>query len=146
MAGYDTPEHVEQAVAYEAAAEEEKDYASVLAGAPKHTFGQGECTYCRHCKPCPASIDIAMVNKYYDLASMQLEVPATVRAHYLALEHHADECVGCKSYESRCPFGTKIAERGQDSGAISKRGLTGRHKDLTVHLLLTRGTKAVEID
>ena len=83
----------------------------MLAHAPRHTFGQGECTYCGHCRPCPVNIDIAMVNKYYDLASMQRSVPATVRAHYEALEHHADECVGCKGCESRCPFGVRIAER-----------------------------------
>lgn len=111
LAGYDTPEHVEQAAAYETASDEEKDYATVLARAPKHTFGQGECTYCGHCRPCPVDIDITMVNKYYDLATMQQSVPDTVRAHYQALEHHADECVGCKSCESRCPFGVKIAER-----------------------------------
>ena len=111
MAGYDTPEHVEQAVAYETAGDEEKDYASVLARAPRHSFGQGECTYCGHCKPCPSNIDIAMVNKYYDLASMHDPVPAAVRAHYEALEHRADECVACHSCESRCPFGVKIAER-----------------------------------
>ena len=111
LAGYDTPEQVEQAVAYETAGEEEKDYASVLAHAPKHTFGQGECTYCGHCRPCPAQIDIAMVNKYYDLAAMQPQVPATVKAHYLALKHHAGECVGCKSCEGRCPFGVPIAQR-----------------------------------
>lgn len=111
MAGYDSPEHVEQAVAYETATDKEKDYATVLANAPYHTFGQGECTYCGHCKPCPMNIDIAMVNKYYDLASMQPEVPATVREHYLSLEHHAKECIGCQSCESRCPFGVKIAAR-----------------------------------
>lgn len=111
MAGYDTPEHVEQAVAYETASQEERDYAGVLAKAPRHTFGQGECTYCGHCKPCPAEIDIAMVNKYYDLATMQPEIPATVKAHYDALEHHADECIGCRGCESRCPFGVRIASR-----------------------------------
>lgn len=111
LAGYDTPEHVEQAVAYETAPAEEKDYASILAGAPRHTFGQGECTYCGHCKPCPAQIDIAMVNKYYDLATMQPEIPDTVKAHYHALECGADACIGCRSCESRCPFGVKIAER-----------------------------------
>ncbi len=111
MAGYDTPEHVEQAVAYETATPEERDYAGVLAKAPRHTFGQGECTYCGHCKPCPAKIDIAMVNKYYDLAAMQPEVPATVKAHYDALEHHAGECIGCRGCESRCPFGVEIAGR-----------------------------------
>ena len=111
MAGYDTPGHVEQAVAYETASDRGKDYASVLACAPKHTFGQGECTYCGHCRPCQAEIDIAMVNKYYDLASMQPEVPATVKAHYQALEHRADECIGCRACESRCPFGVEIAAR-----------------------------------
>lgn len=111
MVGYDTVEHVEQAAAYESASAEEKDYAGVLAKAPRHTFGQGECTYCGHCKPCPAEIDIAMVNKYYDLASMQPEVPAAIKEHYLALEHNAEACIGCKSCESRCPFGVKIAER-----------------------------------
>ena len=111
MVGYDTPEHVDQAAAYEEASEQEKDYASILAKAPRHTFGQGECTYCGHCKPCPGEIDIAMVNKYYDLAHMQPEVPASVREHYFALEHRADACIGCRSCESRCPFGVKIAER-----------------------------------
>lgn len=68
LAGYDTPEHVDEAVSYETATETEKDYASVLASAPRHAY-DGQCTYCGHCKPCPAGIDIAMVNKLYDLAS-----------------------------------------------------------------------------
>ena len=111
MAGYDSPEHVEAAVAYESASDEEKNYAAVLAKAPRHTFGQGECTYCGHCRPCPVGIDIAMVNKYYDLAVMQEEVPAAVREHYLALERRADACIGCRGCEGRCPFGVKIADR-----------------------------------
>ena len=110
MCGYDTPEHVEAAVAYETASDQEKDYASVLASAPRHTFSK-ECTYCGHCKPCPKDIDIAMVNKLYDLATMQEEVPASVREHYRNLEHHADECIACRGCESRCPFGVPIAER-----------------------------------
>lgn len=110
MCGYDTPEHVDAAVAYETATAEEKDYASILAGAPKHAYG-GECTYCGHCKPCPADIDIAMVNKLYDLAVMQPEVPASVREHYKDLSHHADECVGCRGCETRCPFGVPVADR-----------------------------------
>ena len=121
MAGYDTPEHVDQAAAYETAPEEEKDYAGVLSSAPKHTFGRGECTYCGHCKPCPAHIDIAMVNKYYDLASMQAQVPASVRAHYLALDHHAEECVGCGACESRCPFGVEVVRRMAQTAALFSR-------------------------
>ena len=121
MAGYDTPEHVDQAAAYETAPEEEKDYAGVLSTAPKHTFGRGECAYCGHCKPCPAHIDIAMVNKYYDLASMQAQVPASVRAHYLALDHHAGECVGCGACESRCPFGVEVVRRMAQTAALFSR-------------------------
>ena len=94
-----------------------KDYASVLAGAPAHAY-VGECTYCGHCKPCPVDIDIAMVNKLYDRASMQPEVPASVREHYRALEHHADECIACGGCESRCPFGVKVAERMERAAAL----------------------------
>ena len=111
LCGYDTPEQVEQAVAYETASEAERNYAAVLSAAPRHSYGGGECTYCGHCKPCPMDIDIAMVNKLYDLAAMQPEVPSSVREHYRALEHHADECVGCRGCESRCPFGVKVSER-----------------------------------
>ena len=111
LCGYDTAAHVDAAVRYETAGEEEKDYASALAGAPKHTFQGGECTYCGHCKPCPMDIDIAMVNKLYDLAVMQPEVPASLKAHYLSLEHHAGECIGCQGCESRCPFGVPVASR-----------------------------------
>lgn len=110
MAGYDTPKHVEEAVAYETATMEEKDYASVLAGAPHHAYS-GQCTYCGHCAPCPAKIDIAMVNKVYDLAVMQEQVPPTVRAHYEALSANACDCTGCRACEKRCPFGVAVAER-----------------------------------
>ncbi len=110
MVGYDTPEQVLGAVAYETATQEEKDYASVLAGAPMHSY-HGQCTYCGHCKPCPVDIDIAMVNKLYDLAIMQPEVPQSLKAHHNELEHNAHHCIGCGSCETRCPFGVKIAER-----------------------------------
>ena len=111
LCGYDTPDQVDAAVAYETAQDSEKDYASVLASAPKHTFAGGECIYCGHCKPCPVDIDIAMVNKLYDLAVMQPDVPESLKQHYLSLEHHAEECIGCRGCESRCPFGVKVADR-----------------------------------
>lgn len=110
LCGYDTKEQVDAAVSYENATDDEKDYASVIAAAPLHS-NKGQCTYCGHCKPCPVGIDIAMVNKLYDLASLQETVPESVREHYKALEHTASECIGCKACESRCPFEVKIAER-----------------------------------
>lgn len=111
MVGYDTPEHVHAAAAYETATEEEKDYASVLAKAPRHAYPTGQCTYCGHCAPCPKGIDIAMVNKLYDLATMQEEVPSTIRAHYEQLKAAAADCIGCKGCESRCPFQVSVVER-----------------------------------
>ena len=110
LCGYDTTEQIDAAVAYETATDDDKDYATVIANAPLHSY-KGQCTYCGHCKPCPKDIDIAMVNKLYDLAMVQDTVPVSVVEHYRALEHTASECIGCKGCESRCPFGVKIAER-----------------------------------
>jgi predicted aldo/keto reductase-like oxidoreductase len=70
---YDTKEQVDEAVEYETAEDDEKDYASVIESAPMHSY-MGQCTYCGHCKPCPMDIDIAMVNKFYDLAITQAAI------------------------------------------------------------------------
>ena len=114
LAGFDTPAHVDSAVAYETATEEEKDYASVLAKAPAHAY-YGQCTYCGHCAPCPRGIDIAMVNKLCDLAKMQPEVPGTLRAHYEGLSANGGDCISCKSCEARCPFGVPVSEKMQEA-------------------------------
>ncbi len=110
LTGFDSIDHVDAAVAYESASDEEKDYATVLASAPLHAYS-GQCTYCGHCAPCPAGIDIAMVNKLYDLASMHDEVPATVKAHYQSLSVTADDCIECGGCEKRCPFGVHVIHR-----------------------------------
>ena len=50
---------------------------------------------------------------------MQDEVPPTLRAHYLALAGaHAEECIGCRACEERCPFGVPIADRMQKAAAL----------------------------
>ena len=117
LCGYDTREQIDAATAYESATADEKDYASVLASAPLHAY-TGQCTYCGHCQPCPMEIDIAMVNKFYDLAVQQPEVPDSVRAHYAALGNTASKCLGCQSCESRCPFGVPIAARMEKAAAL----------------------------
>ena len=110
LCGFDTKEQVDAAVAYETASDDEKDYASVIASAPLHAY-TGQCTYCGHCRPCPMNIDIAMVNKFYDLAVQQPKIPESVKAHYEALGTTASACIGCRGCESRCPFGVQVAER-----------------------------------
>lgn len=110
MIGFSTSEHVAEAVAYETASPEERDYAHVLADAPRHAY-LGQCTYCGHCAPCPKGIDIASVNKFYDLATMYDEVPDSLREHYRAQGATAADCIACHACEKRCPFGVKIADK-----------------------------------
>lgn len=59
----------------------------------------------------PEEEGIALINKFYDLATMQPEVPAAVQSHYELLEKTVSACIDCHACESRCPFGVKIAER-----------------------------------
>ncbi len=110
MVGFSAVSHIDEAVSYETASPDERDYASLLARAPMHAYA-GQCTYCGHCKPCPKDIDIAMVNKLYDLAIMQKTLPDSILDHYRVMKNKAGDCIGCKTCESRCPFGVKIAER-----------------------------------
>lgn len=117
LAGMETPEQVAQATAYEAASDQEKDYAAVLANAPFHSFAE-QCTYCGHCQPCPVHIDIAMVNKLYDLAVMQGQSPASIQSHYDALKAKASDCIGCGGCEKRCPFQVPVVERMEKAQAL----------------------------
>lgn len=61
----------------------------------------GRCVYCNHCKPCPAGIDIGLVNKYYDLARNGDPMAAE---HYRGLALHAEDCIQCGHCNRRCPF------------------------------------------
>lgn len=110
LGGYKTLAEARDALDYENATIQELDFSEVLAGAPAHAYF-GQCTYCGHCQPCVAGINIATVNKFADLALAQPEVPESVRQHYLALDKNANDCIGCESCEPNCPFGVKIAQR-----------------------------------
>ncbi len=118
LCGYDTKEQVDQAVAYENASHERKGlrFGHRQRAAPRPIVASAPTA--ATASPCPAGLDIGMINKFYDLATMQPEVPATVRSHYEALEHTASACIGCRSCESRCPFGVPIAERMEKAAAL----------------------------
>lgn len=90
----------------------------MLANAPAHAY-RGQCTYCGHCKPCVANLDIAMINKFYDLATMQPEVPATVQSHYELLEKTASACIGLPCLREPLPLWRKnCREDEEDGGAV----------------------------
>lgn len=107
MLGCKSIAELDQALEWCSATPAERDYTAVLAGLDRFSW-QGHCMYCGHCAPCTAKIDIAAVNKFYNLTEAQGEIPETVREHYKALKHHASECMGCGACERRCPFGVEI--------------------------------------
>ena len=117
MSGARTLEDLKKSIAYEYAKEEEKDYAPALARFPKISW-KGHCMYCGHCAPCPKGIDVAMVTKLLNLCVAQGEVPETVREHYAALEHKAEECVVCGACEKRCPFEVEVIKNMKKAAEI----------------------------
>ncbi len=110
MTGCRSVEEIKSALAWYSAAEEEKDYAGVLAGLERCSW-QGKCMYCGHCAPCPRHISVAEVNKYLALALAHDEVPETVMEHYRLSASHASDCIKCGACEKRCPFGVPVREK-----------------------------------
>ena len=107
--GVKTVDELMESLKYCSASEAEKDYSEVLKNAPKHSF-KGQCTYCGHCQPCSSGIDIAMINKLFDLAKNHDEVPESVQEHYNNLKYNATECIACGECELRCPFEVHIVD------------------------------------
>ena len=77
----------------------ERDYSVIGDFTPEAAVGN--CVYCNHCQPCPAGIDIGLVNKYYDLALAGDKMAAN---HYDKLAVKADACIKCGHCDRRCPF------------------------------------------
>jgi predicted aldo/keto reductase-like oxidoreductase len=110
MVGAADTDQIHAAISYNTADSKARDYTSVLANTPRRAFS-GHCMYCGHCAPCSKKIDIALVNKYLDLAAIQAAVPETLRNHYDVLEHQASECIECGSCMKNCPFGVDVISK-----------------------------------
>ena len=119
MSGVHTMEQLAESVDYENASESERDYAEVFATFPKISW-EGHCMYCGHCAPCPVKINVAMTNKFYDLATVHQQVPASIMEHYNNLESHASDCIKCGECEERCPFSVKIIDFMQKAEELFK--------------------------
>ena len=104
--GVQTMEHLDTLLGFLSASETEKDYSVI--GTFDIEAVKGKCVYCNHCQPCPAGIDIGLVNKYYDLA---LAGDALAANHYTKLSVDATACLKCGHCESRCPFSVKQESR-----------------------------------
>ena len=88
------------------APEAKRDYAAISSLTPREM--EGTCVYCNHCQPCPAGLDIGLINKYYDLAQAG---DALAADHYRNLEVQADACIACGHCNRRCPFHVDQAAR-----------------------------------
>ncbi|WP_294580115.1 aldo/keto reductase [uncultured Thomasclavelia sp.] len=99
LPGIRNHQDLDDVLKYLDASDSEKDY-SIIA-----SFNQvehlGNCVYCKHCHPCPAKLDIALINKYYDLALLG---DTLAKDHYLHLEKKASDCLKCGHCNHRCPF------------------------------------------
>ena len=108
LPGFGNVRELEETLRFFEASPEERDYSCISGFAPVGEMGK--CVYCRHCQPCPAGLDIGLINKYYDLAALGDEL---AREHYLTLEKRAGDCVGCGHCDKRCPFHVRQSERMQ---------------------------------
>lgn len=121
LIGCRSKQEVEAAVAYLDATDEERDYSEAIRHfkeGGKNGFA-GACVYCNHCRPCPADIDIAAVNKYLDIAKLDpTHIPPSITQHYRALGAHAEDCIACGSCEAKCPFGVPVIQNMQDAARL----------------------------
>ncbi len=101
MAGAGSLAQLHNLLGFFEASAEERDYSLIASLTPGDLLGR--CVYCNHCQPCPADIDVGLVNKYYDLARAGDELAVD---HYRTLGVRADSCMQCGHCNMRCPFHT----------------------------------------
>ena len=111
LPGAQSVEEIEFLLKYYEQPEEALDYSVIGSFAPPEA--SGKCVYCNHCQPCPVGIDIAAVNKFYDLTKIGDEM---AREHYLSIEKKASDCVACGHCNARCPFSVDQMSRMKEIG------------------------------
>ena len=106
LPGVSNIKDVKQLLGFFNASDSERDYSVMRNLTPKDV--SGTCVYCNHCQPCPAGLNIGLINKYYDLAKAGDDM---AEMHYKNLKFHAGDCIECGHCEARCPFHVKQIER-----------------------------------
>ncbi|HIT31836.1 MAG TPA: aldo/keto reductase [Candidatus Enterenecus stercoripullorum] len=99
LPGVRSREDVRRILGYLDASPQARDYSVISTLTPADM--EGTCVYCNHCQPCPAGLDIGLINKYYDLT---LAGDSLAADHYHGLSVHADACIACGHCNRRCPF------------------------------------------
>lgn len=106
LPGIRNREDLQRILGFLTASPEERDYSILGSFAPQDAAGK--CVYCNHCQPCPAGLDVGLINKYYDLARAGDQL---ARSHYEKLEKKAGDCIGCGHCDQRCPFHVAQSDR-----------------------------------
>ena len=99
LPGFGSRAEMEEVLAFFETSPEERDYSALAAYAPEDVLAH--CVYCAHCHPCPLGLDIALINKYYDLSRLG---DLLARQHYLTLDQTSADCAQCGHCNDRCPF------------------------------------------
>lgn len=110
--GYGNQKELNEVMEYLTATVEECDYSEISAFTPEDAISK--CVYCQHCHPCPMDLNIALINKYYDLTKLGDNL---AKEHYLTLEKTACDCVQCGHCNDRCPFHVDQMARMQEIAA-----------------------------
>lgn len=116
LPGISSVSQVEHLLGFFTASAKEQDYSIIGSFSPADAVGK--CVYCNHCKPCPAGLDIGLINKYYDLAK---NGDAMAAEHYGGLDVHAADCIQCGHCDSRCPFSVVQTARMKEIAAYFGR-------------------------
>ena len=89
------------------ATDEERDFSSIIESFQEYV--EGECVYCNHCLPCPATIDIGKTIRLLETA--QYAVSDAIRAEYGSLSSDASDCLQCGDCMERCPFDVDVISK-----------------------------------
>ena len=109
MVGCQSAMQIEEAVNYLNATQAERDFTEIISDYRENLTGK--CVYCNHCQPCTADIDIAAVNKYLDIALLDIKnIPPSIKQHYKSLPVASADCTSCGNCEAKCPFSVPIIE------------------------------------
>ena len=117
--GVSTVEHLQEALHYLEATDEEKDYRSIIENIP--TAWQGQCVYCNHCLPCPLGIKIGGICWMVDeskgsvMGSWSFD---ELQSYYAELKTKASECTECGVCLERCPFEVDVIARMREAVEI----------------------------
>lgn len=85
----------------------------------RDTLGNDFCRRCGYCLPCAAGIDIPTCFTFEGYYT-RYNLTEWAASRYDAMEKHASDCIGCRTCESRCPYGLAIAEKMKTVATVFK--------------------------